>query len=141
MKSLFEDTSSRSTESAASSSDDSTNTSRPACFTAPPPPPPSSIHQQHPPAPPFPSRVSPYVIPTSSPVDTDLCLPDLGRHQIGLLEKLGEGSFGALHFAELDVAGLNEHLPGCGTGSGRRLVLMRLIRTSANNGTSKTLDK
>lgn len=85
--------------------------------------------QPHP-APPFPSHVSPYVIPAGSPVDDDLCPPDLGRHQIGLLEKLGENSAGAfghqptavhtaLHFAELIDAS---------SFAGRKCVFLRLVR-------------
>ena len=102
--------------------------SKSAFFTAPPPPP---LVQTPPhPAPPFPSRVSPYVIPAGSPVDGDLCPPDLGRHQIGLLEKLGEGAFGALHFAELDASSVLQQGPGNGgNSSGRRCVFLRLIRT------------
>lgn len=98
-----------------------------AIFTAPPPPPPQPQPQ---PAPPFPSHVSPYVIPAGSPVDDDLCPPDLGRHQIGLLEKLGENSAGAfghqptavhtaLHFAELIDAS---------SFAGRKCVFLRLVR-------------
>lgn len=99
-----------------------------AIFTAPPPPPPQQLH----PAPPFPSNVSPYVIPAGSPVDDDLCPPDLGRHQIGLLEKLGDnlaGTFGpahtALHFAELIDAS---------SFGGRKCVLLRLIRRNKTDG-------
>lgn len=99
--------------------------SKSAFFTAPPPPPVQPQSQQSP-APPFPSRVSPYVIPAGSPVDGDLCPPDLGRHQIGLLEKLGEGAFSVLHFAELDPASIAT--PGC--SGQRKCVFLRLIRTA-----------
>ncbi|KAI9553288.1 putative epithelial discoidin domain-containing receptor 1-like [Daphnia sinensis] len=107
-----------------------------AIFTAPPPPPPPQPH----PAPPFPSHVSPYVIPAGSPVDEHLCPPDLGRHQIGLLEKLGENSAGAfgvgvggggntaLHLAELIDAS---------SFAGRKCVFLRLIR---RNGSATAAD-
>ncbi len=60
---------------------------------------------------------------------SDLHLPDLGRHQIGLLEKLGEGHFGAVHFAELDASALGDHHLTTGM---RKLVFLRLIRTTDN---------
>lgn len=94
-------------------------------FTAPPPPPPPLAQSM----PPFPSHVSSYAIPAASPIDGDLCPPDLSRHQIALLEKLGEGSFGSLHLAEVDcfpsqgASPSDFHAP-------RKLVLLRLIKAS-----------
>ena len=125
MKPLFEESSSVESSSGTTDADPRTAV---CSFMAPPPPPAPSASA----APPFPSRLSPYVIPASSPVDGDLCLPDLGRHQIALLEKLGEGSFGALHFAELDASGLG---PADGTMNpgGRKLVLLQLIRTTGSH--------
>ena len=104
-----------------------------ACFLAgqppPPPPPPrnllhSSPQQQSPTAQPFPSSLSPYVVPVSSPVDSDICPPDVGRSHIRLVEKLGEGTFGALHLAELDTGDFGSQQ--------RKLVVLRLIRTHRN---------
>ena len=44
----------------------------------------------------FPGPLSPYVIPAASPVDGDLCLPEIPRHKIHLIEKIGEGHFGTV---------------------------------------------
>ena len=44
----------------------------------------------------FPGPLSPYVIPAASPVDGDLCLPEIPRHKIHLIEKIGEGNFGTV---------------------------------------------
>lgn len=95
-----------------------------AVFTAPPPPPVGQ--QSHPAPPPFPFRVSPYVMPATLPVDGDLCPPNLGRHEIGILEKLGDGQFGALHLAELDASSV------CISTSQqlRKCVFLRLFRLS-----------
>jgi hypothetical protein len=148
LKPLFEDTCSESSEQQQQQqSNNNNNGSGVAFFTAPPPPPPQQPH----PAPPFPSPVSPYVIPAESPVDDDLCPPDLGRHQIGLLEKLGESSTAAhgnafapavvsstlssaavvthtaLHFAEL---------VDTGSFAGRKCVFLRLIRRNNNSNNS-----
>lgn len=47
----------------------------------------------------FPGYFSPYIIPASSPIDGDLCVPDIARHKLHLIEKLGEGHFGTvIHF-------------------------------------------
>ena len=110
-----------------------------ACFLAgqpPPPPPPRNLLQSHPPGQPFPSSLSPYVVPATSPVDGDICPPDVSRSHIRLIEKLGEGTFGALHLAELDAS----HAIGDFNGQRNRLVLLRLIRTN-RNGNKATENK
>ena len=96
-------------------------------FTAPPPPPPPPAQSM----PPFPSHVSSYAIPVASPIDGDLCPHDLARHQIVLLEKLGEGSFGSLHLAEVDCFNPQTQSSSDFHTSSRKLVLLRLIK--ANN--------
>ena len=128
----------------ASLSDSSTETTgqlnnyKLACFLAgqpPPPPPPRNLlhpQQQSPVQPPFPSSLSPYVVPVSSPVDSDICPPDVGRSHIRLVEKLGEGTFGALHLAELDTSSSAILGAGSDFGSQRKLVVLRLIRTHRN---------
>ena len=139
LKPLFEENSSSPSECEQQpNSNNNNNMAAAAFFTAPPPPPPP----QQQPAPPFPSHVSPYVIPMESTTTTDderLCPPDLSRHQIGLLEKLGEtGSFGpshhstALHFAELVDTSSSSSF------AGRKCVFLRLIQrrttTTTNDG-------
>lgn len=117
LKPLFEENSAMSGDSESESTAAAAN-----LFSVPPS---QQQQQQHVP---FPMRVSPYVIPTGSPLDGDLCPPDLNRHQIGLLEKLGDGAFGALHLAELDptAAATNSST----LGLMRKCVYLRLIRTN-----------
>ena len=95
-----------------------------ACAVPPPPPPPP------PPTPPslpqpFPSQLTPYVIPASSPIDGDLCLPDLARQKLHLVEKLGEGAFGSIHFCEAE--GLAEFGASI-MPAARKLVVLRIVR-------------
>lgn len=107
--------------------------SKPAIFTAPPPPPAQPSH----PAPPFPSRVSTYVTPVTLPLDGDLSPPNLGRHQIGILEKLGDGQFGAVHLAELDASSSAIVSNSGGGGGGlRKCVFLRLVRMSDDSSVS-----
>ena len=42
------------------------------------------------------TELSPYLIPATSPVDTDLGLADVPHHQVRFLEKIGDGAFGTV---------------------------------------------
>jgi len=116
LKPLFEGDSSNVETSSASSSSPSASSS-------------SQKQQQQLASPPlsFPGHFTPYVIPAASPVDGDLCLPEVTPHQIHVLEKLGDGNFGTMHLCEV------EGIADFGTPmltSGRKLVILRLIRNN-----------
>jgi len=84
----------------------------------------------------FPGHFTPYVIPVASPVDGDLCLPEVTPHHIHVLEKLGDGNFGTMHLCEVDgIADFGTPV----LTSARKLVVLRLIRNTkfAENNSSK----
>lgn len=86
LKPLFEGDSSNVETSSASSASPSTSSSSQKQLQQHALPTPQS----------FPGHFTPYVIPAASPVDGDLCLPEVTPHQIHVLEKLGDGNFGTV---------------------------------------------